>query len=75
MEDKIVFNKEMTEKLHVISLRVMELIYPEIEALNLNEREKIFAHYYVIKNYMDGIQRAMKDIGIDDIMVKKKMEQ
>ena len=75
MEDKIVFNKEMAEKLCTISLRIMKLIYSEIEVLNLNEREKIFAHYYVIKNYMSGIQKIMKEMGIDDVIVNKKMEK
>lgn len=74
MGDKIVFDRETIERLHIISLRVMEMIYNDIEELgkelNLNEQEKIMAHYYIIDHYMKGVQRTMKDIGIDDVMTR-----
>lgn len=70
-EGKIIFNKDMSIKLHNIDLMVARLIYNEIEKLELDERDKIMAHYYVAKNYLDGIQKTMKDIGIEDVIVKK----
>ena len=39
-EGKIIFNKEMAEKLHNIDLMVARLIYKEIEKLDLDGREK-----------------------------------
>ena len=79
MNGNIIFNRETAERLQIISLRVMEMIYSEIEELgkelNLNEREKIMAHYYIVENYMEGIQKAMKDVGIDDIIVRKNQNK
>ena len=72
---KIIFNKEMAEKLHNMSFMVMRLIYAEIEKLDIDEKEKVMAHYYVAKHYYDGIQKAMMEIGIDDIMVNIKKEK
>lgn len=68
-EGKIIFNKEMTEKLHNIDIMVARLIYNEIEKLDIDEIEKVMAHYYVARHYYDGILNIMKDIGIDDIIV------
>lgn len=75
MDGKMIFDRETAERLHTISLRAMKIIYDDIEELgkelNLNEQEKIMAHYYIIDNYMKGVQYAMKDIGIDDVMVRR----
>lgn len=73
-EGKIIFNKEMVEKLHNIDLMVARLIYNEIEKLDLDGREKVMAHYYVAKYYYDGVLHTMKDIGIDDIIVNIKKD-
>ncbi len=61
---KTVFNKEMTEKLSLISIKMLNFMYSEIENLDLNERDKTMAHYWVVKNYMDGIQKALDEMGI-----------
>ncbi len=73
-EGKIIFNKEMVEKLHNIDLMVAGLIYNEIEKLDLDGREKVMAHYYVARHYYDGILNTMKDIGINDIIVNIKKD-
>ncbi len=73
-EGKIIFNKEMAKKLHNIDLMVAELIYNEIEKLELDEINKVIAHYYVAKNYFDGVQKTMKDVGVEDIIVNIKKE-
>lgn len=74
-KDKIIFNKEMVEKLHNISFMVMKLIYTEIEKLGLDEEEKVMAHYYVTKHYYDDVQKAMIEIGIDDVTANIKKEE
>lgn len=72
---KTIFDKDITEKLSLISIKMLNFMYEEIEHLDLNEREKIMAHYWVIKNYMDGIKKALDDMGIRveevDIIDKK----
>jgi hypothetical protein len=72
-QHKIIFNKEMTEILGLISLRMLKFMYSEIEKLNLNEREKVMAHYWVIRHYMDGIQKALDEMGIKDVTVEEKI--
>lgn len=71
-QHKIIFNREMTERLSFISLKMLQFMYGEIEKLNLNEREKVMAHYWVIRQYMDGIQKALDEMGIKDVIVEKK---
>lgn len=71
-QNKIIFNKEMTEKLGLISIRMLQFMYGEIEKLNLNEREKVMAHYWIIRHYMDGIQKALDEMGIKDVIVEEK---
>lgn len=71
-QHKIIFNREMTERLSLISLRMLEFMYSEIEKLNLNEREKIMAHYWVVRHYMDGMQKALDEMGIKDVIVDDK---
>lgn len=73
-QNKIGFNRETTEKLGIISIKLLQFMYGEIEKLNLNEREKVMAHYWVIKHYMDGIQEALGEMGIKDVIVEDKYE-
>lgn len=68
-EGKITFNKDTAKKLHDIDLMIAKLIYDEIEKLELDEINKIMAHYYIAKNYFDGVQKTMKSIGIEDVIV------
>lgn len=68
-EGNVIFDKEMAKKLHNIDLMVAELIHDEIEKLELDEINKVMAHYYVAKNYFDGVQKTMKSIGIEDVIV------
>lgn len=73
-QNKIVFNKEITEKLGMVSIKLLQFMYSEIEKLNLNEREKVMAHYWVVRHYMDGIQEALDEMGIKDVIVEVKYE-
>lgn len=74
-ESDVIFNKEMAKRLHDIDLMVAKLIYDEIEKLDLDEINKIMAHYYIAKNYLDGVQETMKDVGIRDVIINIKKEK
>lgn len=74
-ERMITFDQETAEKLHNISLMASELIYAEIEKLDLGEEEKIIAHYYVAKHYYDSIQKVMTEVGIGGMMVNIKKDE
>lgn len=56
----------MTETQHKI------IFNRDMTERNLNEREKIMAHYWVIRHYMDGMQKALDEIGINDVIVEEK---
>lgn len=74
IQNKIIFSRETIDKLGAISLKTLQFMYSEIEKLNLNEREKVMAHYWVIRRYMNGIQEALDEMGIEDVIVEEKYE-
>jgi hypothetical protein len=75
MKEKIIFNKDTIERLGSISFKLLQFMNNEIEKLDLNERDKIAAHYLVIRNYMDGIKEALGKMGINDVIIEYEKKE
>ena len=71
--EEVTFDKEITERLAEISMEALELIYGKVEKLDLTEREKVLAHCWIIRRYMEGADKAMKEIGISWLTIKNKV--
>jgi len=72
--EKVVFNKDMALKLADIINKISSLMEKEIPKLDLNNKEKIMATYYVAKAFYEAVQESVKEIGFTVISSKEETD-